>query len=66
MHILLPTGSATVGIVNSAAERFSDRYEIDVVVTGEIASFLAPGELRRLLASSNYDMAIVSGMCTAS
>ncbi|MDD4566581.1 MAG: dihydropteroate synthase [Methanoculleus chikugoensis] len=66
MHILLPTGSATVGIVKSAAERFRDRYEIDVVVTGEIASFLAPGELRRLLAGSNYDMAIVSGMCTAS
>ncbi|WP_067077035.1 dihydropteroate synthase-like protein [Methanoculleus horonobensis] len=66
MHILLPTGSATVGIVKSAARRFSDRYEIDVVVTGEIASFLAPGELRRLLAGGNYDMAIVSGMCTAS
>ncbi|KDE56607.1 dihydropteroate synthase-like protein [Methanoculleus sp. MH98A] len=66
MHILLPTGSATVGIVKSAARRFSDRYEIDVVVTGEIASFLAPGELRRLLAGGNYNMAIVSGMCTAS
>ncbi|KLK88528.1 dihydropteroate synthase [Methanoculleus sediminis] len=66
MHILLPTGSATVGIVKSAARRFSDRYEIDVAVTGEIASFLTPKELRRLLAGGNYDMAIVSGMCTAS
>ncbi|KUK60924.1 MAG: Dihydropteroate synthase-related protein [Methanoculleus marisnigri] len=66
MRILLPTGSATVGIVKAAAERFSDRYEIDVAVTGDIASFLAPGDLQRLLAGGSYDMAIVSGMCTAS
>ena len=66
MRILLPTGSATAGIVKAAAERASDRYDIDVVVTGDIASFLAPGELRRLLAAGEYDMAIVSGMCTAS
>ena len=66
MHILLPTGSATAEIVKSAARRFCDRYDIDVVVTGEIASFLAPGELKRLLAGGDYDMAIVSGMCTAS
>ncbi|MDK2916214.1 MAG: hypothetical protein PWR25_771 [Euryarchaeota archaeon] len=66
MRILLPTGSATAGIVKAAAERFSGRYEIDVAVIGEIASFLTPGELRRLLAGGNYDMAIVSGMCTAS
>ena len=66
MRILLPTGSATAGIVKAAAERFSDRYDIDIVVTGEIASFLPPGDLQRLLAEGNYDMAIVSGMCTAS
>ncbi|WP_292518339.1 dihydropteroate synthase-like protein [Methanoculleus sp.] len=66
MRILLPTGSATVAIVKAAAERFRDRYAIDVVVTGEIASFLAPGDLTGLLSGGNYDMAIVSGMCTAS
>jgi len=66
MHILLPTGSATVKIVKAAAEMFCDRYEIDVVVTGDLASFLSPGELRRLLAAGDYDMAVVSGMCTAS
>ena len=66
MRILLPTGSATVAIVKAAAERASDRYEIDVVVTGDIASFLAPGDLQRLLRGRDYDMAIVSGMCTAS
>ncbi|MCK8518704.1 dihydropteroate synthase-like protein [Methanoculleus sp. 7T] len=66
MHILLPTGSATVEIVKAAAARASDRHRIDVVVTGDVASFLAPGDLRRLLAGRGYDMAIVSGMCTAS
>jgi dihydropteroate synthase-like protein len=66
MRILLPTGSATVKIVKAAAERFSGRYDIDVAVTGELASFLAPGELRRLLTGGGYDMAIVSGMCSAS
>jgi len=66
MRILLPTGSATAGIVKTAAERFGGRYEINVAVTGEIASFLAPGELRKLLSRGNYDMVIVSGMCTAS
>lgn len=66
MRILLPTGSATVAIVKAAAERFRGRYEIDVVVTGEIASFLTPGDLLRLLSGRDYDMAVVSGMCTAS
>ncbi|NLZ30078.1 MAG: dihydropteroate synthase, partial [Methanomicrobiales archaeon] len=66
MRILLPTGSATVGIVKAAATRVGDRYDIDVVVTGDIASFLTPGELERLLHGGGYDMAIVSGMCTAS
>ncbi len=66
MRILLPTGSATAPIVVEIAERFRDRYAIDVVVTGEIASFVTPGQLRRLLAEQPYDMAIVPGMCTAS
>ncbi|NLA99460.1 MAG: dihydropteroate synthase-like protein [Methanomicrobiales archaeon] len=66
MHILLPTGSATAGIVKSAARKFGDRHDIDVAVTGEIASFLTPQKLRGLIAGSSYDMVIVSGMCTAS
>ena len=65
MRILLPTGAATAGIVKVAAERFAGRHEMDVVVTGEIAAFLSPGDLRRLLAGGDYDMVIVSGMCTA-
>ena len=66
MRILLPTGSATVGVVRAAAARVSDRYDIDVVITGDIASFLTPGDLERLLRDSDYDAVIVSGMCTAS
>jgi hypothetical protein len=40
--------------------------DADVVVTGEIASFLTPRQLKHLLGRDRYDMAIVSGMCTAS
>ncbi|MDD1717447.1 MAG: dihydropteroate synthase-like protein [Methanoregulaceae archaeon] len=61
MRILLPTGSSTYQLVRDAAAEI----EADVVVTGEIASFLAPGQLRDLLRGGKYDMAIVSGMCTA-
>jgi dihydropteroate synthase-like protein len=40
--------------------------DADVVVTGEIASFLTPAQLEGLLSGSGYDLALVSGMCTAS
>lgn len=62
MRILLPTGAATESLVRRAAERF----DADVVVTGEIASFLTPHALRLLLKGKSYDCAFVSGMCTAS
>jgi dihydropteroate synthase-like protein len=61
MRILLPTGSATASVIRSAAEGF----DADVVVTGEIASFLTPFQLHELLKKGRYDMAIVSGMCPA-
>lgn len=66
MRILLPTGSTTEATVRKTAEHFSGRYDITVAITGEIASFLTPRQLRSLLAGAGYDMAIVSGMCTAS
>jgi dihydropteroate synthase-like protein len=66
MRILLPTGSATFSSVKKAAERFSDRYDCHVVVTGEVASFVTPSQLRKILQRGDFDMAIVSGMCTAS
>jgi dihydropteroate synthase-like protein len=62
MRILLPTGSATETMVRAAATGF----DADVVVTGEIASFLTPHQLYKLIRKGGYDMAIVSGMCTAS
>ncbi|MCU0629973.1 MAG: dihydropteroate synthase-like protein [Methanoregulaceae archaeon] len=62
MRILLPTGAATYESVKKAAYGF----DADVVVTGEIASFLTPAALRDLVQKGDYDMVIVSGMVTAS
>ena len=62
MRLLLPTGAATVEMVKFAAKGI----DADVVVTGEIASFVTPRQLKHLLGRDRYDMAIVSGMCTAS
>ncbi|HVP25681.1 MAG TPA: dihydropteroate synthase [Methanomicrobiales archaeon] len=62
MRLLLPTGSATEEIVLRAA----DGLDADVVVTGEIASFLAPEKLLALVKKGTYDLVLVSGMCTAS
>ena len=62
MRILLPTGEATEALVRAAAIG----YDADVVVTGAIASFLTPDQLRTLLRKDRYTIVIVSGMCTAS
>jgi dihydropteroate synthase-like protein len=62
MRILLPTGAATESLVKRAAAGF----DADVVVTGEIASFLTPHALRLLLKGKKYDCVVISGMCTAS
>jgi len=62
MRILLPTGTATEEMVKCAAAGF----DADVVVTGEIASFLTPHMLHVLIKKGSYDLVIVSGMCTAS
>ncbi len=62
MRILLPTGSATESLVRRAAAG----YDADVVVTGEIASFLTPHALRLLLKNKTYGCVVISGMCTAS
>jgi dihydropteroate synthase-like protein len=62
MRILLPTGEATEQLVKDAAEGM----DADVVVTGPVASFLTPDQLRTLLQRDRYDLVIVSGMSTAS
>ena len=51
MRILLPTGAATESMVRRAAAG----YDADVVVTGQIASFLTPHALRLLLKGKMYD-----------
>ena len=63
MRVLLPTGRVTYPIVSKLAEKFDAK----VVITGELASFLTPAQLRNILrAEPSYDLVIVSGMCTAS
>lgn len=62
MRILLPTGTATEDVVRKAAAGL----DADIVVTGEIASFLTPHRLREMLRAGHYDMVIVPGMSTAS
>lgn len=62
MRILLPTGTETEETVRAAAEKTG----ATVVVTGEIASFLTPHQLYKLVKAGSYDMVLVSGMCTAS
>jgi dihydropteroate synthase-like protein len=62
MRILLPTGTATYEAVLKAAAGF----DAEVIVTGEVASFLTPGTLHDLIQKGEYDMVIVSGMVTAS
>ncbi len=62
MRILLPTGRITEEAVRKAATGF----DATIVVTGELASFLTPHQLRSLITAGSYDLAITSGMCTAS
>jgi len=62
MRILLPTGAATEEAVRKAAAG----YDAEVVVTGEIASFLTPHTLHTLIRNGKFDLVIVPGMCTAS
>ncbi|EHQ35003.1 dihydropteroate synthase-like protein [Methanoplanus limicola] len=61
MRILLPTGEAAYETVRKASEGF----DVDVRITGKIASFLTPSKLEKLILEGDYSMVIVSGMCTA-
>lgn len=62
MRILLPTGASTEEVVKRAITGI----DAVVVVTGEIASFLTPEQLRRCIIENPCDAVITSGMCTAS
>ncbi|MCZ0861387.1 dihydropteroate synthase [Methanocorpusculum sp. MG] len=65
MHILFPTGRQSETALRSALAGI-DAFTYSIVPTGEIASFLSPGNLSRLLLADHYDLVVVSGMCTAS
>ena len=61
MRILLPTGETAYNTVREASEGF----DVDVRITGKIASFLTPSRLEKLIREGDYSMVIISGMCTA-
>ncbi|HJK02529.1 MAG TPA: dihydropteroate synthase [Methanocorpusculum sp.] len=65
MHVLFPTGYQSETTLRSALDG-TDAFTYSIVPTGEIASFLSPGVLSRLLLKDHYDLVVVSGMCTAS
>lgn len=64
MHVLFPTGSHSYAVLCSALQNISG-FTYEIVVTGEIASFLPPATLKSLIAEHPADCAVVSGMCTA-
>ena len=64
MHVLFPTGRQTETSLTAALSGVTD-FTYDIVVSGEIASFLTPERLRTLMEKHPCDAVIVSGMCTA-
>ncbi|HJJ47028.1 MAG TPA: dihydropteroate synthase, partial [Methanocorpusculum sp.] len=64
MHVLFPTGRQSVETL-SAVLKGSSGFTHDIIITGEIASFLSPATLSSLLAEHHADCVVVSGMCTA-
>jgi len=64
MHILFPTGSHSSEVLSSILEKTSG-FTYEIVVTGEIASFLPPTILISLIKAHPADCVVVSGMCTA-
>ncbi|HJJ48221.1 MAG TPA: dihydropteroate synthase-like protein [Methanocorpusculum sp.] len=65
MRVLVPTGRQSEAVLRAALARVDD-ISFEIVVTGEIASFLTPAALEKLLRERDADCAVVSGMCTAS
>jgi dihydropteroate synthase-like protein len=65
VHVLFPTGHRSETALHSALAGV-DAFTYEIVPMGEIASFLSPGMLQRLLVSGGYSLVVVSGMCTAS
>ena len=64
MHVLFPTGRQTEAALSASLIGVSD-FTYEILVSGEIASFLTPERLTAILATHPCDAAVVSGMCTA-
>jgi len=65
MHVLFPTGRQSAPSLVLALSKVTE-FTCEIIETGEIASFLTPAALEKLIASHTCDLAVVSGMCTAS
>lgn len=65
MHVLFPTGRQSEQALKSSLAKVT-KFSCEIKVTGEIASFLTPHQLEKLIDEGKYDCVVVSGMCTAS
>ncbi|HJJ43808.1 MAG TPA: dihydropteroate synthase [Methanocorpusculum sp.] len=65
MHVLFPTGRQSAPSLRLALSTVTE-FDYEIVETGEIASFLTPAALMKLIESHPCDLVVVSGMCTAS
>ncbi|MBR4285040.1 MAG: dihydropteroate synthase, partial [Methanocorpusculum sp.] len=62
--MLFPTGRQTEASLSASLLGVSD-FTYEIIVSGEIASFLTPERLRTIIKEHPCDAAVVSGMCTA-
>ncbi len=65
MHVLFLTGRQSASSLSLALSKVTE-FTCEIIETGEIASFLTPGSLEKLILSHPCDLVVVSGMCTAS
>lgn len=65
MHVLFPTGRQSASSLGLALSKVTG-FTFEIIETGEIASFLTPASLEKLINVHPCDLAVVSGMCTAS
>ncbi len=64
MQVLFPTGHQSESMLRAALSRVTE-FTYEIVSVGEIASFLSPQMLEKLIHAHPCDLAVVSGMCTA-
>ena len=64
MHILFLTGTQSAEILKNSLAK-AEGFTAEIAVTGEVASFLTPAKLIKVLRDHPADSVVVSGMCTA-